>query len=170
MTNNAQWSEKIAFLSNAVGAIPAPLDCFLLLRGIKTLHVRMKEHCDNALFIAKNLSDHPLISHVYYPGLPVHPHYELAQRQMSGPSGIISFVLKASEEKARQVCQKTKLFTCAESLGGVESLIEHPSSMTHASIPKNIRQSIGIDDALVRISVGIENKDDLWADLERAIQ
>ena len=170
MTNNQEWSEKIAFLSNAVGAIPAPWDCFLVHRGLKTLDVRMKQHCENALFIAKSLSDHRQVAQVFYPGLVSHPQFELASKQMRGASGMISFVLKGKEAQARQVCEKTRLFTCAESLGGVESLIEHPSSMTHASLSPQTRQEIGIDDGLVRISVGIENKYDLWKDLEQAIQ
>lgn len=169
MTNDQAWAEKIAFLSNAVGPVPAPWDCFLVLRGIKTLDIRMKKHCENAQFIAQLLSDHPKISSVYFPGLKEHPQYALGQRQMSGPSGIISFVAIGGENHARQICEKTKLFTCAESLGGVESLIEHPPSMTHASIAKNDRVAIGIDDGLVRLSVGIEDKRDLWKDLEQAI-
>ena len=170
MTNDQNWSEKVAYLSNAVGAVPAPMDCFLLLRGAKTLNLRMKQHCENALFIAKNLSDHRQVSQVIYPGLPSHPHFDLASRQMHGGSGMVSFIVKGKEAQARQICEKTKLFTCAESLGGVESLIEHPSSMTHASIPIETRHAIGIDDGLVRLSVGIEDKDDLWRDLEQAIQ
>lgn len=170
MTNNQAWAEKIAYLSNAVGAVPAPWDCFLVLRGVKTLHVRMKQHSENALFLASRLVEHKNIQQVYFPGLKTHPHYALAQSQMKGPSGMISFVVKGGEQKARQLCEKTKLFTCAESLGGVESLIEHPSSMTHASISPQERQKIGIDDGLVRISVGIEDKDDLWRDLEQAIE
>jgi len=170
MTNDQSWSEKFAYLSNAVGAVPAPMDCFLVLRGAKTLNLRMKQHCENALFIAKNLSDHRQVSRVIYPGLPSHPQFDLASRQMLGGSGMISFIVKGQEVQARQICEKTKLFTCAESLGGVESLIEHPSSMTHASIPAETRHSIGIEDGLVRLSVGIENKDDLWRDLEQAIQ
>lgn len=169
MTNNQAWSEKIAYLSNAVGGVPAPLDCFLILRGAKTLHIRMQQHCANALFIAKNLSDHPQITQVNFPGLPSHPNHELACRQMSGPSGMLSFVVKGGAAQAREICQNTRLFTCAESLGGVESLIEHPSSMTHASIPAQTREQIGISDGLVRISVGIEDKDDLWRDIEQAI-
>ena len=170
MTNHEGWAEKIAFLSNAVGAIPAPWDCFLVLRGIKTLHVRMKQHSENAAFIANKLCDHPAIQKVYYPGLPSHPQYNLAQAQMKGHSGMISFVLKQGEAKARQLCEKTRLFTCAESLGGVESLIEHPSSMTHASITQAERHKIGIDDGLVRLSVGIEDSYDLWQDLLQAIE
>jgi cystathionine beta-lyase/cystathionine gamma-synthase len=170
MTNDPHWSEKFAYLSNAVGAIPAPLDCFLLLRGAKTLDIRMKQHCENALHIAKNLSDHPQVSQVFYPGLPSHPQFELATRQMAGGSGMISFIVKGQEAQARQICERTKLFACAESLGGVESLIEHPSSMTHASISQEMRHELGIVDGLLRLSVGIENKDDLWRDLEQAIQ
>jgi cystathionine beta-lyase/cystathionine gamma-synthase len=170
MTNDQYWSEKIAFLSNSVGAVPAPLDCFLVLRGIKTLSLRMKQHCENALFIAQKLSDHREVSDVLYPGLSSHPQFELAQRQMSGFSGMISFVVKGKEAQARQICERTRLFTCAESLGGVESLIEHPSSMTHASVAPQTRMAIGIDDGLVRLSVGIEDKNDLWQDLEQAIK
>jgi cystathionine gamma-lyase len=170
MTNNQAWAEKIAYLSNAVGAVPAPWDCFLVLRGAKTLHLRMEKHCENSNSLAKRLIEHPRIEHVYFPGLKTHPQFALAQSQMGGPSGMISFVVKGGEAKARQVCEKTKLFTCAESLGGVESLIEHPSSMTHASISPSERQKIGIDDGLVRISVGIEDKEDLWRDLEQAIE
>lgn len=169
MTNNASWAEKLAYLSNAIGGIPAPLDCFLILRGIKTLHVRMERHNHNAQFIAEQLSQHPAITKVYYPGLMSHPNYHIAQEQMRGSSGIISFVHKDGETKARTICEQTKLFTCAESLGGVESLIEHPSSMTHASISKSERHKIGIDDGLVRISVGIEDPEDLWSDLLNAL-
>ncbi len=169
MTNNAGWAEKIAFLSNSIGAIPAPWDCFLTLRGSKTLSVRMKQHCENASFIAEGLKDHPQVKKVFFPGDNNHPQYDLACRQMSGPSGMISFIVKGGETQARQICEKTRLFTCAESLGGVESLIEHPSSMTHASIPPEARRAIGIDDGLIRLSVGIEDKNDLWLDLEQAI-
>jgi cystathionine gamma-lyase len=169
MTNNAAWADKIAFLSNSIGAIPAPWDCFLTLRGTKTLSVRMKQHCENASFIAEGLKDHPQVKKVFFPGDKNHPQYDLACRQMSGPSGMISFIVKGGETQARQICEKTRLFTCAESLGGVESLIEHPSSMTHASIPPEARRAIGIDDGLIRLSVGIEDKNDLWLDLEQAI-
>lgn len=170
MTNNAEWADKIAFLSNSVGAIPAPWDCFLTLRGIKTLAVRMRQHCENAQFIAERLACHPQVEKVYFPGHKEHPQYALALAQMRGPSGMISFVVKGKESHARKICEKTRLFTCAESLGGVESLIEHPSSMTHASIPKDQRLLIGIDDGLVRLSVGIEDKNDLWLDIEQAIE
>lgn len=169
MTNDAQWHEKLAYLSNCIGAVPAPLDCFLVLRGIKTLHVRMEKHCANALAIAQYLCRHPRVAKVYFPGLPEHPQFPLVQKQMRGPSGIISLVLTGGEQHARRTCEKTRLFTCAESLGGVESLIEHPSSMTHASIEKKQREIIGIDDGLIRLSVGIENLQDLLTDLEQAI-
>jgi len=170
MTNDQDWAEQIAFLSNSVGAVPAPWDCFLTLRGVKTLAIRMKQHNENASFIAQALKNHPQVSTIYFPGDPQHPQYDLACRQMSGPSGMLSFIVTGGEAQARRICEKTKLFACAESLGGVESLIEHPSSMTHASIPAQERLAIGIDDGLVRISVGIEDKNDLWRDLEQAIE
>ncbi|USN51905.1 MAG: aminotransferase class V-fold PLP-dependent enzyme [Myxococcales bacterium] len=170
MTSNPMWAEKIAFLSNSIGAIPAPWDCFLTLRGIKTLALRMKQHCENASFIYQNLRKHPQINRVYFPFDPEHPQYVLAQSQMKGSSGMISFVIEGNEIQAKKVCENTRLFTCAESLGGVESLIEHPSSMTHASIAKESRHAIGIDDALIRLSVGIEDKNDLWLDLKQAIE
>ncbi len=170
MTNDQEWAEQIAFLSNSVGAVPAPWDCFLTLRGVKTLAIRMKQHNENASFIAQALKNHPQVSTIYFPGDPQHPQYDLACRQMSGPSGMLSFIVTGGEAQARRICEKTKLFACAESLGGVESLIEHPSSMTHASIPAQERLAIGIDDGLVRISVGIEDKNDLWRDLEQAIE
>lgn len=170
LTNNAEWAEKIAFLSNSVGGVPGPWDCFLVLRGIKTLHLRMNTHCANAQTIAERLAQHPKVAQVYFPGLASHPHYDLAKRQMRGPSGMVSFVVKGGEAQARRICERTRLFTCAESLGGVESLIEHPPSMTHASIAKEKRQVIGIDDGLVRISVGVEDISDLWGDLEQAIE
>lgn len=170
LTNNDEWAQKIAFLSNAVGGIPAPWDCFLVLRGIKTLHLRMAKHCENALLIANNLENHKDVLAVYYPGLKSHYQFDLAQKQMTNYSGMISFLVKGGAEGARRICEKTRLFTCAESLGGVESLIEHPSSMTHASISKEERHRIGIDDGLVRISVGIEDKTDLWQDLQQAIE
>lgn len=170
LTNNDQWAEKIAFLSNSVGAIPAPWDCFLVLRGVKTLHLRMKRHSENASIIAKSLGLNKHISQVYFPGLEDSPQFDLMKKQMRGPSGMVSFVVKGGEAEARKICERTQLFTCAESLGGVESLIEHPASMTHASIPKEQRKLIGIDDGLVRLSVGIECPHDLWHDLQQAIE
>ena len=169
ITNNQDLAEQLAFLSNAIGAIPSPMDCFLVLRGIKTLDIRMKKHVENALILAQRLYEHKSIDRVYFPGLKSHPQYDLCQRQMKGPSGVISFVLNGGLKKALSLCEHTHLFTCAESLGGVESLIEHPASMTHVSIDYHERQKIGIDDALLRISVGIEGVEDLWADLEQAI-
>lgn len=170
LTNNEAWAEKLSFLSNAVGAIPAPWDCFLVLRGIKTLGLRMERHSSNASKIAHRLEEHNAVSDVFFPGLARHPHHELALRQMRAPSGIVSFVVRGGKERALKVCEKTHLFTCAESLGGVESLIEHPATMTHASIVEKERHKIGIDDALLRISVGIEDVEDLWHDLEQAIE
>lgn len=170
LVNDQSWAEKIAFLSNSTGGVPAPWDCFLVLRGIKTLALRMERHSQNAQWIAERLSEHGLVDRVYYPGLRSHAQFALAQEQMRNSSGMVSFVLRGDARKAIQVCENTKLFTCAESLGGVESLIEHPASMTHASIDWAERQRIGIDDGLVRLSVGIENKEDLWRDLEQAIE
>lgn len=169
LTNDDAWALKVAFLSNSVGGVPGPWDCFLVLRGIKTLHLRMERHCENARLIAHRLANHPGVSRVYFPGLKTHPNYPLVESQMKGPSGMVSFVVKGGIESARRICERTRLFTCAESLGGVESLIEHPSSMTHASITKERRHAIGIDDGLVRISVGIEDGSDLWKDLEQAL-
>ncbi|HXW53600.1 MAG TPA: PLP-dependent transferase, partial [Myxococcota bacterium] len=159
-----------AFLSNSVGGVPAPLDCFLVLRGIKTLPLRMAKHSENALFIAQRLAEHQDVSEVYFPGLKNHPQFALGQKQMRSPSGMMSFIVKGGIEKAKKICEQTRLFTCAESLGGVESLIEHPALMTHASIPQEERRKIGIDDALLRLSVGIEDSQDLWRDLEQAIE
>jgi cystathionine gamma-lyase len=152
-----------------VGAIPAPWDCFLVLRGTKTLHLRMNRHSENALFIAKNLSINKHVSRVYYPGLETSSYFNLARTQMKQASGMVSFVVK-NDAWARHICEKTQIFTCAESLGGVESLIEHPASMTHASVDALERKRIGIDDGLVRISVGLEDQNDLWSDLEQAIE
>lgn len=170
LTNNDDWAQKAAFLSNSVGAVPAPWDCFLTLRGIKTLHLRMKRHCENATIIAESLGLNKHVSQVYFPGLETSPQFSLMKDQMRGPSGMVSFVVKGGEAHARQICERTKLFTCAESLGGVESLIEHPSSMTHASISLEQRRIIGIDEGLVRLSVGIEAASDLWDDLKQAIE
>jgi cystathionine gamma-lyase len=170
LTNNSALAEQFAFLSNAVGATPSPMDCFLVLRGIKTLHVRMDQHIKNATLLAARLFEHKNINQVYFPGLRSHPQYDLGQKQMKGPSGMISFILKGGLKHAIAACEKTRLFTCAESLGGVESLIEHPASMTHASLTSLERQRIGIEDGLVRISVGIEGSEDLWLDLVQAIE
>lgn len=168
--DNAELRERIGFLQNAIGAIASPFDSFLAHRGVKTLALRMERHASNALAVAQWLEAHPAVAKVYYPGLPSHPQHALAQRQMSrGFGGMISVVLAGGEAAARTVLQRTQVFTLAESLGGVESLIEHPASMTHASIPAEVRHAIGIDDGLIRLSVGIEAVEDLLQDLEGAL-
>jgi cystathionine gamma-lyase len=167
--SNAEWTDRLAFLQNAVGAIQGPFDSFLALRGLKTLALRMGRHCSNALAIAWALERHPAIARVIYPGLESHPQHALAKRQMRGFGGIVTAELKGGEEAARRFLERVELFTLAESLGGVESLIEHPAIMTHASIPREQRIAVGITDGLVRISAGIEHPDDLVADLERSL-
>ena len=169
VTNQTPLFEKMRYLQNAVGAIPGPQDCFLVMRGLKTLHVRMKQHQENAFEIAKFLEAHPGVEKVIYPGLPHHPQHALAKEQMSGFGGMISFYVKGGLDESRRVLEKTKLFTLAESLGGVESLIEHPAIMTHASVPAENRKKLGILDNLIRISVGIEDAKDLIADLKNAL-
>jgi len=161
--------ERLAFLQNAVGGVPGPMDAWLVLRGLKTLAVRMREHDRNARLVAAFLNEHPKVARVFYPGLPGNPQRELAQRQMSGFGGMISFEVKGGLEPARRVVERTELFTLAESLGGVESLIELPAAMTHASIPPETRRAHGVADGLVRISVGIEDLADLISDLDRAL-
>jgi cystathionine gamma-lyase len=163
--------EKLAFLQNAVGGVPSPFDAFLTLRGIKTLAVRMERHCLNASKIAAFLEKHTKVQRVYYPGLESHPQHSLAQRQMHGRyGGMVTAVLKGGLPASRRFLERCKLFTLAESLGGVESLIEHPAIMTHASLPEDVRADLGIDDALVRLSVGIEDADDLIAELKYALE
>jgi cystathionine beta-lyase/cystathionine gamma-synthase len=164
--NNEEIYAQLKFLQNAVGAVPAPMDCFLTLRGIKTLALRLERHCANALQIARALEDHPRVKQVLYPGLESHPQHELAKRQMRGFGGMISFIMAGSEDEARQMTSRTKIFALAESLGGVESLIEHPYSMTHASTADS---DIATDPSLVRLSVGIEHVDDLLDDLRQAL-
>ena len=161
--------EQLAFLQNALGGVPGPLDAWLVLRGLKTLAVRMREHDRNARLVAAFLSEHPKVARVFYPGLPSNPQRELARRQMSGFGGMISFEVKGGLEPARRVVERTQLFTLAESLGGVESLIELPAAMTHSSIPTETRRAHGVADGLVRLSVGIEDVDDLISDLDRAL-
>ena len=168
-TNNAAIHDELAYLQNAVGAVPGPLDCFLTLRGLKTLHVRMERHASNAQALAEWLEARPEVEQVVYPGLPSHPQHELAKRQMSGFGGMITVVLRGGLEAARAMLETTRVFACAESLGGVESLIEHPAIMTHASVPKENREALGIRDGLVRLSVGIEALEDLRKDLERGL-
>ena len=163
-------AERLGFIQNASGAVPGPMDSFLTLRGIKTLHVRMQRHCENAAEIAHYLKTHPKIEKVYWPGFEDHPNHHIAKDQMNDFGGMLSFVTKgANYESAIQIVEKLKLFTLAESLGGVESLAGHPASMTHASIPKEIREQSGVVDALIRLSVGIEDVRDLIADLDQAI-
>ncbi len=169
VARDEQLAERIGFLQNAVGAISSPFDSFMALRGIKTLALRMRQTSENALQIAHWLQHHPRVARVIYPGLESHPQYELAKRQMhNGFSGMISFLLKGGLDEARKFLERCEIFTLAESLGGVESLIEHPGLMTHASIPADKRQALGIDDSLIRLSIGIEDADDLIADLQHA--
>ena len=167
--DNTELGEQLAFLQNSVGAVQGPFDSFLALRGLKTLHLRMKAHCDNAQALAEWLQSHEAVSEVIYPGLPSHPHHELAKRQMDGFGGMLSIRLKGGFEAAKRFCERLELFTLAESLGGVESLVNHPAVMTHASIPPARRAELGIGDELVRLSVGIETFDDLRADVARAL-
>ncbi len=168
-TNNTPLYTDLKFFQNAVGAIPAPMDCFLVLRGLKTLHVRMERHAQNAMAIARYLEKHPKIEKVIYPGLESHPQHALAREQMSGFGGMITFFIKGGLTEARTFLEKVRIFALAESLGGVESLIEHPAIMTHASIPAETRNSLGIHDNLIRISTGIEDLADLTADLAQAL-
>jgi cystathionine gamma-lyase len=163
--------ENLAFLQNAVGGVPSPFDCFLTLRGIKTLAVRMERHCGNAMHIAAWLEKHPKVQKVIYPGLASHPQHLLAARQMNYRyGGMVTVVLKGGLPASRRFLERCELFTLAESLGGVESLIEHPAIMTHASLPEDVRAGLGIDDGLVRLSVGIESVDDLIAELQHALE
>lgn len=166
---NDDLARQMAFLQNSVGAIAGPFDSFLALRGVKTLHLRMRQHCESALELAQWLERHPAIDHVNYPGLPSHPQHELAKRQMHGFGGIISMEIKGGLDASRRFLERCHLFALAESLGGVESLIEHPAIMTHASVPADIRQKLGISDGLVRLSVGTEDVTDLKHELEQAL-
>ncbi len=169
-TNSAKWHEKLRFQIKAAGPVPGPMDCFLLLRGTKTLHVRMQRHCENAGRIAEFLDNHPEVGTVHYPGLESDPGHAIASKQMSDFGAMLSFTLKNdSMENALKILSGTEVFALAESLGGVESLINHPASMTHASIPKPEREKIGLSDTLIRLSVGIEDVDDLLEDLDQAL-
>ena len=168
--DNAQLGEQLAFLHNAVGAVLGPFDAFLALRGLKTLPLRMARHCESALAIAQRLAQHDKVARVHYPGLPDHPQHALARRQMKAFGGMVTMVLRGGLDDARRFLERLQIFVCAESLGGVESLAEHPAIMTHASLPAEIRGSLGIDDSLVRLSVGIEDVDDLMADIEQALR
>ncbi|QWX83399.1 cystathionine gamma-synthase [Cellulophaga sp. HaHaR_3_176] len=170
IVNDKELADKLYFIQNASGAICGPMDSFLALRGIKTLHVRMQRHCENGEKIANYLNAHSKIEKVYWPGFVAHPNHQIAKEQMSGFGGMISFVPKGSSYKdAIKIVESLKLFTLAESLGGVESLVGHPASMTHASIPKEEREKVGVVDSLIRLSVGIEDIDDLISDLEQAL-
>jgi len=167
--DNAELAEQLAFLQNSAGAVQGPFDSFLALRGLKTLHLRMKAHCENAQALAEFLDAHPAVEHVIYPGLASHPQHALAKRQMDGFGGIISVRIKGGYEAAKRFCERTELFTLAESLGGVESLVNHPAVMTHASVPAARRAELGMHDDLVRLSVGVEALDDLRADLHASL-
>ncbi|HJT57782.1 MAG TPA: cystathionine gamma-synthase [Ktedonobacteraceae bacterium] len=167
--NDQETYEAIKFYQNAAGGVPAPFDSWLTLRGIKTLAVRMRQHDENARAVARFLQEHPRVEKVYYPGLPSHPDYELAKRQMSGFGGMVSFQFKGTYDDVVSMVRHFKVFALAESLGGVESLACHPASMTHGSIPKEIRESRGLTDTLLRLSVGIEDIEDILADLEQAL-
>jgi cystathionine beta-lyase/cystathionine gamma-synthase len=169
LTSDEEIYTTVRFHQNAVGGVPGPFDCWLALRGLKTLAVRMREHERNAAAIAAFLAEHPDVERVYYPGLPDHPQHALARRQMSGFGGMVSFVVRGDRERAEAALRGTRLFALAESLGGVESLISHPATMTHAAIPAEERARRGILDTLIRLSVGIEATEDLIADLERGL-
>ncbi len=169
LTSNTDWYQRIMFCQNAAGATPGPMDCFLTLRGIKTLHLRMKRHEENAINLAEWLSKHPKIEKVIYPGLASHPQHALAKKQMSGFAGIITILVKGDIQGCYRFLENCKLFTLAESLGGVESLVDHPAIMTHASVPAETRRALGIYDNLVRLSVGIEDLTDLKDDLDFAL-
>lgn len=166
---NEELAQKMAFVQNSVGAVQGPFDSFLALRGLKTLHLRMREHNANALALAQWLQQRPEVEKVIYPGLPSHPQHELARQQMQGFGGMISFYIKGGLDAARRFCERTHYFALAESLGGVESLVNHPAIMTHASVPADVRARLGITDNLVRLSVGVEDLADLQADLAQAL-
>ncbi|MCB0723597.1 MAG: PLP-dependent transferase [Ignavibacteriae bacterium] len=168
ITSNDDYAERFYFFQKSIGAVPSPFDCWLILRATKTLSQRMRDHNANAIAIVDALKDNSKISKIYYPGLESHPQYELAKKQMRGFGGIISLDM-GSQENAAAVCNNVKIFQLAESLGGVESLICHPASMTHASVPKEVRESFGLTDGLVRLSVGIEDKEDLIEDIQNAV-
>jgi len=169
VTNDSGLADEYRFLQNSVGSVPAPLDCFLILRGLKTLHLRMQAHQKNALILAEYLSSHPHVESVIYPGLASHPQHALAKKQMSGFGGMMCFRAKGGLEFTKSVLSKTRVFTLAESLGGVESLVEHPAIMTHASMPQKIREALGITDNLIRLSVGVEDAQDLVDDINQAL-
>ena len=171
IVKSKEIAQQLRFIQNAAGAIPGPQDCFLILRGIKTLHLRVQRSCDNAKKIAKFLQTHPKIDNVYYPGIKTHPNHKIAKKQMKDFGGMVSFdVAGGSYKDALKILKGTHLFSLAESLGGVESLIGHPASMTHASIPKKDRLKVGLTDSLIRLSIGVEDDDDLINDLDEALR
>jgi cystathionine gamma-lyase len=170
VAGNKDLAQQMGFLQNSVGAIAGPFDAFLAMRGLKTLHLRMKAHCASALELAKWLEKHPAVERVIYPGLKSHPQHALAKRQMHGFGGIITIEVKGGLKKAKRMLERCELFSLAESLGGVESLIEHPAIMTHASVPAANRKRLGISDGLIRLSVGVEDIADLRAELEYALR
>ncbi len=169
VTNSTSIAEKLAFLSNSMGAICSPFDAFICMRSLKTLPLRMEAHQKNAMQVAKYLEAHSKVESVIYPGLSSHPQHNLAKEQMSGFGGMITFYIKGGLSESRAVLEKVRLFSLAESLGGVESLIEHPAIMTHASVPKEMREHLGISDNLIRLSVGVEDIEDLLSDLDQAL-
>ncbi len=169
VTDSPELSKELHYLQNAVGPVPGPMDCFLTLRGIKTLHLRMQRHCENAMALATMLDEHPAVAKVIYPGLPSHPQHELAKRQMRDFGGMITVELAGGLDASRRLLEGVRIFALAESLGGVESLIEHPAIMTHASVPADVRAELGISDGLVRLSVGVEDINDLKRDLLAAL-
>jgi cystathionine beta-lyase len=170
IAKDKECAEKIGYLQNAVGSVLGPFDSFLCLRGIKTLSVRMQKHCDSAMQLAEFLAQHSRVNKVYYPGLSSHPQHDLAKKQMRGFGGMISVELKTDLDETKKILSRCKIFALAESLGGVESLIEHPAIMTHASVPLETRIKLGITDGFIRLSVGIESLHDLKNDLIQAIQ
>jgi cystathionine gamma-lyase len=169
VVNTPELAEQMTFLQNAVGGVQGPFDSFLALRGLKTLHLRMKAHCENAQYLAERLQTHPAIEKVMYPGLASHPQHELAKTQMHGFGGMVSVWLKGGFPEAKRFMERLQLFTCAESLGGVESLANHPAVMTHASVPVERREALGVTGNLVRLSVGVEDATDLWSDIQQAL-
>jgi cystathionine beta-lyase/cystathionine gamma-synthase len=169
VTSDGPLAQRLAFLQNAIGAVPGPMDCYLVLRGLKTLPLRMQRHGESAAELARRLERAPGVRRVHYPGLETHPQHALARRQMRSGGGMISLELEGGLEESRRFLQALRLFTLAESLGGVESLAEHPALMTHASIPAEVRRGLGIGDSLIRLSVGLEHVEDLWGDLDGAL-
>ena len=170
LTSDPELAERVRFLQNAMGGVPSPFDCYMVLRGLKTLGARIRAHVASATTLAERLAEHPAVERVVYPGLPSHPGHALASRQMKGAGGMITLFVKGGLEPARRMLERVRIFTCAESLGGVESLAEPPAIMTHASVPAEQRAALGIGDGLVRLSVGLEDVEDLWDDLSQALQ